>query len=281
MSADPALEREAGPWAEPAARNPWALYDALIDGVPDGILVADALVNRWAAIRADTGAVGLAMSYEGGPRSSPDDWRVRGRTLREVAAYAKSWDLRLASLGVAALNAWYATPERLDVLSAAGHEVVRGRASGFFRRHTGVLGVRTTAIVGHFRDVDDLTGDITVLERRPRGNDLPDAACEFVLPGCELVAITGSTIVNKTLPRLLELAKDAEVHLVGPTAPPSPDAYPPCVVEFAGSVVVDTDECWRLAGLGLRTIVESPAFDMFSLSLEPVRHPDATKGVPR
>ncbi len=277
MAADPAQAGGVAP-ADPTARNPWALYDALIEGVPDGIVVTDALVNRWAALRTDTGAVGLGMSYEAGPRSCPDDWAVRGRPLRDVARYAKSWDLRLASLGVAALNAWYATPERLDALAAAGHEVVRGRASNFFRRHAGILGVRKTAIVGHFPDVDDLTGDVTVLERRTRGNDLPDPACEYVLPGCELVAITGSTVVNKTLPRLLELAKDAEVHLVGPTAPPSLDAYPPCVVEFAGSVVVDPDECWRLAGLGLRTIVESPALDMFSISLEPVRHPDVTKG---
>lgn len=245
----------------------WSLYDRAIDGIPDGIEVVDALVNRWAAVRTEGGHLGLGMVYEGGPAAPQDAWEVRGRRLREVAAYAKSWDLRLAALGVAALNAWYCTPERLG-----GPGVRLGPEANFFRSRAADLGSRKTAIVGHFPDVEHLQGDVTVLERRPRGDDLPDAACEVVLPACELVAITGSTVVNKTLPRLLELASRAEVHLVGPTAPPVAEAYPSCVVEIAGSVVVDPDACWHQVALGRRHLVDSPALQMFSYPI-PYAHP--------
>ena len=39
--------------------------------------------------------------------------------------------------------------------------------------------------------------------------DYPDSACEYVLPTCDYVFISGSAFVNKTMPRLLELSRDA------------------------------------------------------------------------
>lgn len=222
-----------------------------------------ALANRWAAVRTDLGDVGVAMAYPSGPRAPAEAWQVTGRPLREVAALATSWDLRLASVGVAALNAWYAAPDRL----AARPGTTWGPETGFFRRLAAEVGVRRTVVVGHFPDVESLTGDVTVLERAPRGDDLPDSAAEYVLPDAELVAITGSTVVNKTLPRLLELAKDADVHLLGPSAPPHPDAYPPCVVGLAGSCVVDPDRAWHHVALGVSGLVRSDALRMFAIEI--------------
>ena len=52
--------------------------------------------------------------------------------------------------------------------------------------------------------------------------DYPDSACEYILPEQDYVFITGMTLVNKTLPRLLQICRDAKVSLVGPTVPLSP-----------------------------------------------------------
>lgn len=242
-------------------QDPWALYDALIAGVGEGPVVADAVVNRWAAVRTDSGAVGLAMAFDGGPRAPAEAWRVRGRPLREVAAYAKSWDLRLASLGVAALNAWYAQPERLNRIPG----IQWGPDTSFFPRVASGPEGRRTVVVGHFRGIEDL-GEVTVLERDPRGADLPDSACEYVLPAAELVAITGSALVNKTLPRLLALARGAQVHLVGPTATPAPGVYPACVAGVAGSAVVDPEPLWRSVCVGVRGAAGSGALAHFRLN---------------
>lgn len=241
--------------------DPWELYGRLIDGVPEGITVTRALVNRWTVVGTDAGTMGVAMTYRGGP-AGPEQ-AVVGAGLHEVAALATSWDLRLASLGVAALNAWYARPERL-----AGRPglVWDERAEAGARLVPALAGSRS-AVVGHFSFVERLAGRTVVLERRPRGDDLPDPACEYELPGREVVAITGSALTNKTLPRLLELCAGARVHLVGPSAPPAPEAYPACVREIDGAVVVDPDRCFRDAGMGARRLTGSPALRRFALPL--------------
>lgn len=239
--------------------NPWGLYERLIDGVPAGITVTRALVNRWTVVGTDTGTMGVAMTCHGGPRL-PEPVIVDAE-LREVAALVTSWNLRLASLGVAALNAWYAQPARLEGLAG----LVWDEQADWAARLAPSLAARSSAVVGHFPATEQLTGPTIVLERRPRGDDLPDPACEYELPGREFVAITGSTLTNKTLPRLLELCAGARVHLVGPSAPPALGIYPACVREFDGAVVVDPDLCFQQAGMGARRLIASPALRRFAL----------------
>lgn len=239
--------------------DPWRLYDRLIGEVPSDVTVTRALVNRWAVVGTDAGTMGVAMTCHGGPRL-PEP-AIVGAGLQDVAALATSWDLRLASLGVAALNAWYAQPAQLAGLPG----LVWDEQADCATRLVPALAARPSAVVGHFPFTERLTGRTVVLERRPRGDDLPDPACEYELPGRELVAITGSALTNKTLPRLLALCAGARVHLVGPSAPPAPEAYPACVREFDGAVVVDPDRCFQDAGMGARRLTASPALRRFAL----------------
>jgi uncharacterized protein (DUF4213/DUF364 family) len=58
-----------------------------------------------------------------------------------------------------------------------------------------------------------------ILERVPEEGDLPDTAAEYVLPEAEVIFVTGTSIINKTFPRLMELGRQAEIHLVGPSVP--------------------------------------------------------------
>jgi uncharacterized protein (DUF4213/DUF364 family) len=77
---------------------------------------------------------------------------------------------------------------------------------------------KKTAVIGHFHKLEDYlkeAASISVLERKPTGNDFPDSACEYILPEQDFVFITGTTLINKTLPRLLTLAKNAHVVLGG------------------------------------------------------------------
>lgn len=87
--------------------------------------------------------------------------------------------------------------------------------------------------------------ELTVLERAPQEGDLPDPACEYVLPEQDYVFITGTTLINKTLPRLLQLCEGARVVLVGPSVPFTTDWFDLGVEVLAGSVVVDPETCWR------------------------------------
>lgn len=221
-------------------RNPWELYDRLIEGVPADVRVIDACVgSHWTCVSAESGA-GVAYTFHGGvaPAVARD---VAGARLRDVAALAKSWCFEDASLGAAALNAWYAAPEKLE-----GPDLLTGEGSDGFslvmdriKAHGGDR--PRVCVIGHFPHMDELAAasDLTVLERRPREDDLPDAACEYVLPQADVVLMTGTTFTNKTMPRLLELAKEATVLVTGPTTPMLPVLFDYGIDVLAGRIVGD------------------------------------------
>jgi uncharacterized protein (DUF4213/DUF364 family) len=60
---------------------------------------------------------------------------------------------------------------------------------------------KRVAVIGHFRDLERIAAvcHLSILERRPEPGDLPDTACEFVLPEQEVVIMTATTLINKTL----------------------------------------------------------------------------------
>src|SRR5438045_2570395 len=73
-----------------------------------------------------------------------------------------------------------------------------------------------TVVVGRFPGLDEKLPGALVLERNPGPRDLPEAAAERVLPTARRVIITASTLANHSLPRLLALARRAEVSVIGP-----------------------------------------------------------------
>ena len=80
---------------------------------------------------------------------------------------------------------------------------------------------------------------VRILERSPRPGDYPDSACDWLIPQCDVVIMTASTLVNKTLPHLLELSKDAYTILAGPSAPMCPALLELGIDRIAGLVITD------------------------------------------
>jgi hypothetical protein len=79
------------------------------------------------------------------------------------------------------------------------------------------------------------------LYRQPAPGDLPDTACEYLLPEAEWVFITASSIPNKTFPRLAELSRNAVSVLMGPTTPWLPDLYHFGIDYLAGVEIADNE----------------------------------------
>ena len=100
--------------------------------------------------------------------------------------------------------------------------------------------------------------EVVILEREPKPGDYPDSACEYLLPDCDVVLITGSASVNKTMPRLLELAKDARIVLTGPTVPLCPGLLDLGIQRLNGSVVLDGE------GLLQRIVQERSSVSAYS-----------------
>jgi uncharacterized protein (DUF4213/DUF364 family) len=204
----------------------WALYDQLISLANTSELARSFAAGRfWVMVATKSGAVGLAQRPGVSDPPNPE-----GLTLREAASWVKSWDFDRAAVGLAAINA------AINATNPAGPS---DDAFDFFQAET--VG-RKVAVIGHFPYLERLrkSADLVVLERSPQPGDLPDSAAEYVLPNQDFVFATGTTIVNKTLPRLLELAKDAVVAVVGPSTPLSPVLFDYGISALAGLIAENT-----------------------------------------
>ena len=218
-------------------RDFFDLYDALIDGISSPAVVADTLMGQcWTAV--ETGEhFGMAMTtpVDTAPRMLSGDYT--GRCLKELAQAAKSWNLTEAGFGMAAINAFYNTPQRLEALNA--YEPFENYCTDGLNlrgKHVGV--------VGHLnmpQSVYDQTASVRILERSPRPGDYPDSACDWLIPQCDVVIMTASTLVNKTLPHLLELSQNAYTILAGPSCPMCPDLLNFGIDRIAGLVITDAE----------------------------------------
>jgi hypothetical protein len=221
----------------------WDIYDRLIDGIHPEAVAVSCLVSTWTVI--ESGGMGLAMTYRGGAHDEGPLTSIPGRSLRELAAHVKSWDLRKASLGMAAINAFYNAPERVQEWLA--RPLPELRSAGAFTSTIDEVAGKKMAVIGHFPGLEKARDccDLTILERDPQEGDLPDFAAEYVLPQQDYVFITGAAMTNKTLPRLLTLSAGAKVALVGPSVPLVPWWFELGVDMLAGTVVMDKPAVWQ------------------------------------
>ena len=215
--------------------NLFQLYDTLIDEIPTGYPITNTLSgDQWTVVEtADT--FGMAMTTPCDTISPRFSIPYEGMELRELAQAAKSWNLTEASYGVAAINAYYNTPRHLDALQATlDYDLYCTSGLDLHNKRIGV--------VGHLNMPDfvrEQASELLILERSPRPGDYPDSACEWILPICDIVLITGSTLVNKTLPRLLQLCENACTILTGPTVPLCPALLDQGIDRIAGLVITD------------------------------------------
>lgn len=225
-------------------RTSWGIYDRLLEGIAPEAVAGSCLVgSTWTVVDSD--AMGMAMTFRGGAHDDMPLSPLRDRPLRELAARVKSWDLRQASVGMAAINAFYNAPERVQSWVAKPLDELR--SSGAFLSMLDEIAGKKVAVIGHFPGLEAARArsDLIILERNPQAGDLPDFAAEYVLPEQDFVFITGTALTNKTLPRLLALSTKAKVVLVGPSVPLVPWWFEYGVERLAGSVVMDRPRVWQ------------------------------------
>jgi hypothetical protein len=113
---------------------------------------------------------------------------------------------------------------------------------------------RCVAIVGHFPFVNSLrrkVRELWVIERNPRGDDLEEKDAERYVPRADVVAITGSTLVNHSLERFLKLCNPkAFVLVLGPSTPLTPVLFEYGVDVIAGTKVIDAETVLRHVSQG-------------------------------
>lgn len=213
----------------------FSLYDLLIDGIHTDAVIRSTLMGEcWTAVET-AGHFGMAMTtpVDTAPRMLDRDYC--GISLKELATAAKSWNLSEAGFGMAAVNAFYNTPAKLEQLGA--YEPFDNYCTD------GVdLKNKRIGVIGHLNmpsSVYDQAKEVLILERNPRPGDYPDSACDWLIPQCDVVIMTASTLVNKTLPHLLELSRNAYTILAGPSCPMCPQLLDFGIDRIAGLVITD------------------------------------------
>ncbi|WP_246148852.1 DUF2478 domain-containing protein [Skermanella pratensis] len=215
---------------DPAALWQWwggqRLYRDLLLGVVDrpvGRIVRSA---HWMLVEGSD-ACGLARLPRGADQAGRPLEAYAERGLGNLAGLVQSTDLFEAAVGLAALNAHYNRPD----LEAGG-----GNGLDAFAAEEGRV-----VCVGAFPDISRRMPHALVIDAQPAAGEYPAAAADFLLPGCAAAVITASTLANRSLPRLLDLARGSRVALAGPGTPLTPRLFSYGVEILAGFVVDDPD----------------------------------------
>mgnify|MGYP003364975876 CR=1 FL=1 len=228
----------------------WELYDALLDSLPDGMAVDEVVCGKgWTMVRSGEN-VGLAMTIHetAYPRMFTKPWE--GADLKEIAACVKSWNFEEAAVGLAAINAFHNAPAQAMKNGIALTADGSAPEKDAFLSNLEAFRGKKVCVVGHFPYLEQRVAPyarLSILERAPRPGDFPDSACEYILPEQDVVFITGCTLVNKTLPRLLALSRQAHVVLVGPSVPLSTVLFDFGAGELSGTVITNPALCSQLA----------------------------------
>ncbi len=225
------------------------IIEALLESLRTDAPVRQVLVGAfWTAVVLDTDPprCGLASTlrpttHPGGP-PVPEAGSLLERSGRELAALLRSSSTLEASIGMAAFNAL------LEVDEAACSEVNAEQV--ILERGTG----RRVAIVGHFPFVERVrraAGECWVVELHPHPGDIPAERAAEVLPQADVVALTGTSLINHTFEGLIGLCRsDAFVILLGGSAPLSPVLFDHRVDAVAGTLVVDVTAALRAVSQG-------------------------------
>jgi hypothetical protein len=206
----------------------------LLDSLNEDAPVRSVLVGaHWTLVCSRHG--GLATTLTGdSPHAHElvrDVGRLHEKSARELAEYARSDNLLERSIGVAAINSLLDVDESHCVqVNAAEVLAEKGRE-------------KKVALVGHFPFIPKLkpaVGELLVIEQYPAEGEYAAETAPEILPHADIVAITGSALINGTLDGLLALCpRDVPVMVLGPSTPLSPVLFEHGATILSGSRVTD------------------------------------------
>jgi len=194
---------------------------------------------HWIAVQSrHTGMAHVFRGREGFELS--DAGAIEGKDILEIAAGLKSWEPLEAGLGLAALSSL------IDP---------RGENANVFDYIMSCAPGKTVTCIGRFPFYERLAQSAErsyLLEMNPQAGELPPYAAEEVIPESDLVIITGTSLINKTLERLLELSRTGIAIVLGPSTPMNDVLFDFGASVIAGVRVVDEEKLFRSVAQGVK-----------------------------
>jgi uncharacterized protein (DUF4213/DUF364 family) len=216
------------------------ITDRLLDEIQPGkTLSIQVGMSRTAVLAEPDDGIhcGLAATF-----SNPDDNHhinpsvakaglLLDLSTEELARLVKSSSLTEATIGLATINALL--PANLNHTRALnGHDYLLEYGQG-----------KNIAMIGHFPFIELLrpvTNNLWTLELNPKPGDIPANLAPEYLPKADNVAITATTIIDKTFDDLISFCRPGStVIMLGPSTPLSPVLFDLGVNVISGTRVLD------------------------------------------
>jgi hypothetical protein len=201
------------------------LIDEIINSIEPEPVTDIRVGLKYTAVKVNK-RIGLAYNFS---ESFMPPLKDAGSLIgKKLVNLSRSWNFIEASIGCAAINALL-KPKVYQKMNIFDHIL---RTSTRYER---------IGIVGSFPFVSRLKGkEVYTFEKKPLQGALPDTAEEELLPKCDLVIISGSTFVNKSLQRLLEISNGYTL-VIGPTTPLTPILFEWGADLLAGVITKDNE----------------------------------------
>ena len=137
-----------------------------------------------------------------------------------------------SSLGLAALNSLLPDPAPGDLININAGDLIMDLGKEKY-----------VTVIGHFPFVERMKGcfkEFRVFEKKPQSGDLEADLIPKHLPSADIVAITATTVSNKSLAGILSCCSQSATKLIiGPSTPLSPVMFELGFDYIAGIVVKD------------------------------------------
>ncbi len=231
-----------------------------LEGVGGGRVREAAVGLGYTVVVMDDGSAGLSHTPTEDAahecENNPLAGRIAGMGWRDVASLALGDHPILSAIGVAALNA---------AASRLGIELERGDLMDHLEVGRGDKACMIGYIPQIARRMREMGAEVLVMDFRPVDDPgyRPWWASEILLRRCDVVVMSGATLVNKTIDRLLELSSGARARaIVGPSTVIAPTAFRRAGVDvLAGTRVRDPEGVLRIVkeGGGTRTMYSTGA----------------------
>ncbi|HTY62820.1 MAG TPA: DUF364 domain-containing protein [Acidobacteriota bacterium] len=198
----------------------------------------------YTAVALEDGRCGLAYTLHEKEYESctviPEAGTLAGRKASELISWIKQPDQTACAIGLATANALISIPK-----GAAESDILDLLAVG---------SGNTVGMIGYFGPlVDPLRKRARILhifERKPIPDlgVLPDSAAGDLLPECQVVVLSATTLLNQTIDGLLDHCMAAcEIVILGPSTPFLPGVLSKRgVTVLSGVQVVDTPQVLRV-----------------------------------
>ena len=234
--------------------NPGVFVDTILEAAaeaPAADLIDLRVGSFWVVVHTGLGA-GMASVLRSedhlhGSHPIRAAGELHRRTPQELTGLLRSDSPPESAIGLAAANALLGpTAENLCDEKAVANMRERGRG-------------RKVAMIGHFPFADALREECDQLWVFERGlnrqqEDLGEEAMEQLLPQADVVAVTATTLLNQTLPTVLDgVRPDAFVMLLGPSTPLTPLLFRFGFDVLCGTIVDDPERVLRAVEQGAVT----------------------------